>query len=462
MGTNQHFMFPNGNNNTSPETMHLAYIAAPAREDRAQTKRISADIIPIEHQVQRSLANPSMVDSNRQLVECSPEAIFVCRENELTLLNPAACRLLGAEGPNELLNRNLLDFVDPAFHALFHERARLTASATPSTPFTEQVWIRLDGSRFHAEIAATNLLYNDSPAVQIVVRDMSERKRNEAIQLGQNRILNMVATGASLPDTLAEIAAFIEAQSDQHLYSIHICDADGVTLGGNAGAGMRDDWPIRGKDGKTVGTLTLYLGQPVAPSPEDLKLLNICTHLAGIAIESRASEERIRFLAHYDGLTGLPNRFLFQEYLDQALNNARHQAGKFAVFFLDFDKFKEINDSLGHAAGDRVLREIALRLRAALKDTDKIARMGGDEFYVLIEDLRDERHAANIAQKLLEAAGRPVSIDQQEHRLSISIGIAIYPEDGMDGTALLQNADSAMYRAKELGKNRYRYYASDR
>jgi diguanylate cyclase (GGDEF)-like protein/PAS domain S-box-containing protein len=460
MGTNQHFMFPK-RNNTSPEIMHLAYIAASAREDRAETKRISAEIIRIEYRVQR-LADPSMVDSNRQLVECSPEAIFVCRENELTLLNQAACRLLGAEGPDELLNTSLLDFVDPAFHALFHERARLMAPATRSTPFMEQVWIRLDGSRFHAEIAATNLLYDDEPAVQIVVRDMSERKRNEELQLGQNRILNMVATGAGLPDTLSEIEGFIKAQSGQRLYGIQICDADGVTLSGRAAAGLRDDWPIRGKDGKRVGTLTLYPGQPVAPGPGDLELLDICAHLAGIAIESRASEERIRFLAHYDGLTGLPNRFLFHEYLDQALDNARQQSGKFAVFFLDFDKFKEINDSAGHAAGDRVLREIALRLRAALSDTDKIARMGGDEFYVLIEDLQDERQAANIAQKLLEEAARPVYIDQQEHQLSVSIGIAIYPEDGMDETVLLQNADSAMYRAKELGKNRYRYYSADR
>jgi diguanylate cyclase (GGDEF)-like protein/PAS domain S-box-containing protein len=442
--------------------MHLAYTAPPARKDKAGTKRTSAEIIRIEHQVQRSLANPSMVDSNRQLVELSPDAIFVCRKNELTLLNQAACRLLGAEGPGELLNRNLLDFVDPDFHALFHERARLTARAAPSTQFMEQVWIRLDGSRFYAEIAASNLLYNNSPAVQIVVRDMSERKRNEALQLGQNRILNMVATGDSLTDILAEIAEFIKAQSGQQLCSIQICDTDGVTMGGSPGAGVRDDWPIRGKDGNRIGTLTLYLEQRGTPGPEDLELLNICAHLAGIAIESRASEERIRFLAHYDGLTGLPNRFLFQEYLDQALNNARHQAGKFAVFFLDFDKFKEINDSVGHAAGDRVLREIALRLRAALRDTDRIARMGGDEFYVLIEDLQDEHDAANIAQKLLEAACRPVYIDRQEHRLSVSIGIAIYPEDGKDGATLLQNADSAMYRAKELGKNRYRHYSSDR
>lgn len=208
-----------------------------------------------------------------------------------------------------------------------------------------------------------------------------------------------------------------------------------------------------------LGTLTLT--GPGAPSAAERELVSICTRLAGIAIESSASQKKIRFLAHYDGLTSLPNRFLFREYFDQALRNARRHRNRFAVFFVDFDRFKEINDSFGHAAGDQVLREIAARLRAALRDTDMIARMGGDEFCVLIEDLEGDRHAAHIAQKLLDAASRPLTINQQEYRLSVSIGIAIYPEDGTDRNTLLKNADSAMYSAKELGKNRFQHYSDE-
>jgi diguanylate cyclase (GGDEF)-like protein/PAS domain S-box-containing protein len=447
--------------------MQLAFTAAPIRGET--TKKRTADIIRMDRQAQLTAPEPAMQDSARQLVELSPEAILVSRDNILTLLNQAAGRLLGARHADQLLGRSLFDFVHPEFHALFHERARLSVSDGASTPFMEQVWLRLDGTRFHAEIAATNLIYDDSPAVQIVVRDITERKRNEELQLGQNRILNMVATGAELPDILAEIAQFIETQFDQALCSIRILGDDSMTLTGDAGPGLaercktpkaRSSWPILGKDAKMLGTLTICFREVVATSAEDQELLNICTRLAGIAIESRASEERIRFLAHYDGLTSLPNRFLFKEYLDQALRNSQRHASQFAVFFLDLDKFKEINDTYGHAAGDQVLREIAARLRAALRDTDKIARMGGDEFYVLIEDLKDGRHAASVAQKLLDAASRPVYIDQKECQLSVSIGIAIYPEDGTDGKALLKNADGAMYRAKELGKNGYQFISS--
>jgi diguanylate cyclase (GGDEF)-like protein len=160
-------------------------------------------------------------------------------------------------------------------------------------------------------------------------------------------------------------------------------------------------------------------------------------------------------------LTSLPNRFLFDEYLVLALENAQRNAGRFAVFFIDLDKFKEINDTLGHSAGDAALCEIASRLRNCLRHTDKIARMGGDEFYVLIEELSDARYAADIAQKLLEAASGPVYIEGQSCQLSASIGIAIYPENGSDAETLLKTADSAMYRAKERGKNTYRFSGAE-
>jgi diguanylate cyclase (GGDEF)-like protein len=219
-------------------------------------------------------------------------------------------------------------------------------------------------------------------------------------------------------------------------------------------------WPIFGKSRKVLGTVALYFREAMAPTKEDLQLFSICTNLAGIAVESRASEEKIRYLAHYDGLTSLPNRFLFKEFLDLALRNARRHRKKFAVFFLDLDKFKDINDTFGHEAGDHVLKETAQRLRGCLRQTDKIARMGGDEFYILIEDLNDGQYAADVARKLLEEASRPLYIGDQQRQLSVSIGIGIYPDDGKNGQTLLKNADSAMYRAKHLGKNGYQFYSA--
>jgi diguanylate cyclase (GGDEF)-like protein/PAS domain S-box-containing protein len=451
----------------------------------------------------------------RQLVELSPEAIFVCHQTKLTLLNQAASRLLGAQHAIELLGRSIFDFIRPDYHALLPERPRLPGPGIPSVPFVEQVWVRLDGTEFHVETAATNLIYNDSPAVQIVVRDITERKQAEELQLGQNRILNMVATGVPLPEILTEIARFMETHFTQGMCSITLPNLEGTALSfgtapslptsyaaqlGHLKPGRNNDssdtalfqaapvvvtdiandplwegsrdlalkngfkawsvWPIVGKNRKMLGTFILYFREPVAPADKVLKLSDICINLAGIAIESRASEERIRYLAHYDGLTSLPNRFLFKEYLDLALRKAKRHGRRFAVFFLDLDKFKDINDTFGHDAGDQVLKEIATRLRNCLRSTDKIARMGGDEFYVLIEDLTDGRYVADIAEKLLEEASRPVYIDQQECRLSASIGIAIYPDNGSDGNTLLKKADSAMYRVKDFGKNGYQFHAA--
>lgn len=453
-------------------------------------------------------------EMQRQLVELSPEAIFVYRDTGLALANQAAMRLLGAEDAAALLGRSILDFVCPDHHALFRERVRMQPQDQSSTPFVEQLWSRLDGARFHVEIAATNLMYDGEPAVQVVARDITQRKRSEAIQLGQNRILNMVATGAALADILTEIAQFAESQSDRGLCAIQQLDSDGKTLGssiapslpitclaqidatrlgpgnGSCSAAVTrsepvivtdiasdplwsnlrkpalahdlkacSSWPIFGRNRKIIGAFSFYFREPVAPAVQDFQLFDICANLAGIAIESRTSEEKIRYLAHYDGLTSLPNRFLFNEYLDLALRNAQRHASKFAVFFLDLDKFKEVNDTLGHAAGDQVLREIAARLRNCLRHTDKIARMGGDEFYVLIEELSDGRYAADVALKLLDAASRPVHVGGQNCRLSASIGIAIYPDNGDDGQTLLKNADGAMYRAKDTGKNAYRFYS---
>jgi diguanylate cyclase (GGDEF)-like protein len=206
----------------------------------------------------------------------------------------------------------------------------------------------------------------------------------------------------------------------------------------------------------------LYFSDIAHPKPQDIELFEICAELAAVAIESRQSSERIQRLAHYDGLTSLPNRFLFNEFLDQALRKAERHDRQFAVLFLDLDRFKEINDAYGHDAGDAALKEIAHRLRSSLRQSDKIARMGGDEFYVLIEDLHDGSDAADIAGKLLEEALRPIRFNECECSLSASIGIAVYPQDGATKEVLLRHADHAMYEVKQEGKNGYRFFSKGR
>jgi diguanylate cyclase (GGDEF)-like protein/PAS domain S-box-containing protein len=171
--------------------------------------------------------------------------------------------------------------------------------------------------------------------------------------------------------------------------------------------------------------------------------------------ERRRAEEQIEYQAYHDALTGLPNRLLFRDRLTIALAHAKRQQTPLAVMFLDLDRFKFVNDTLGHSLGDEMLRAIAVRIQNVLREGDTIARMGGDEFTVLLTDLRDVSDAAKIAQKLLEAVGQPVRVEGHELYVTTSIGIAVHPGDGDTAEMLLKSADSAMYRAKELGRNSY-------
>ncbi len=172
----------------------------------------------------------------------------------------------------------------------------------------------------------------------------------------------------------------------------------------------------------------------------------------------KEAEERINRMANYDSLTGLANRALLNDRLTQALLNAqRHQVAP-AVIYLDLDNFKDINDGYGHAVGDDLLRNMAERLVACVREGDTVARQGGDEFILLFPDIDGSGGAAMVAEKLLRVLSAPYIIDQQELIVSVSIGIALYPNDGQDVSSLLKNADSAMYIAKQEGRNCYRYF----
>jgi diguanylate cyclase (GGDEF)-like protein len=169
----------------------------------------------------------------------------------------------------------------------------------------------------------------------------------------------------------------------------------------------------------------------------------------------------IQKLATNDTLTGLPNRAFFNEALSHAIAQAERHGRPLALFFLDLDRFKNINDTLGHGVGDRVLQEAAGRLRHAVRSSDLIARLGGDEFVLLVEEYRDSAHLGEIAQKVLKAFEASFVVDGQELALSASIGVCAYPQDGNDAQALLARADIAMYRAKEDGRNRHCFYSAE-
>jgi diguanylate cyclase (GGDEF)-like protein len=344
----------------------------------------------------------------------------------------------------------------------------------------------------------------------------ADRRYQAAILADQNRILNLVASGADLKVIFTTLAQFVEAQSGGGLCSLvaldqkescyalsvapslpvgfdhavvaasheersapcaeAICNRSPVVVEDLAAypldATLRDfvrqaglhsvsAWPILGSTGQVLGALSIYSRRHDNPHWLNAHLVGICTDLAGIAIESRWAADRIRHLAHHDDLTGLPNRLLFNYHLPRALARAQRAGGAVGVLFLDLDRFKVINDTLGHGAGDDVLRQVSKHLLECVRATDTLARVGGDEFTLLVEQFRDPQDLGDVAQKLLTAAARTLTVNGQEYHLSGSIGIAIYPKDGGDSASLLKNADIAMYRAKTSGRNNYQFYSND-
>ncbi len=174
----------------------------------------------------------------------------------------------------------------------------------------------------------------------------------------------------------------------------------------------------------------------------------------------KIAEDQVQYLATHDGLTGLPNRAMFVQLLALATESAKRRGSKVAVLFIDLDRFKIINDSLGHDAGDALLREMAVRFRACVRSSDIVARLGGDEFVVVLQDVSDQAQVSTLAHHILSVAMRPVEINRQDCRVTASIGICLHPEAAQDDQTALKNADLAMYAAKEAGKNSYQFYSS--
>ncbi|MCL5237839.1 MAG: EAL domain-containing protein [Nitrospirae bacterium] len=259
-----------------------------------------------------------------------------------------------------------------------------------------------------------------------------------------------------------EIIEHIPAESHPEVWQIF--HPDGVTLAApdelpltravKRGAVVADEeWIVRRPDGKNI--LILCNAGPIRDSEGNIA--------GGVMAwrditERKQMEEAMRYQAYHDILTDLPNRMLFMDHLALELNQARRNRTALAVMFLDLDYFKNINDTLGHSVGDQLLKEVAGRLKACVRESDTVARIGGDEFNILLPDIAHTEYVAAIAKKINSIFKRPFIIENHELHVTTSIGISIYPEDGGDSEPLLKNADIAMYHAKEGGRNNYQFY----
>ncbi|MCW8193835.1 EAL domain-containing protein [Proteobacteria bacterium 005FR1] len=219
------------------------------------------------------------------------------------------------------------------------------------------------------------------------------------------------------------------------------------------------------RNGRAIGVLYLCSDDKRTFDEEVVSLLQQMTDNLAFGLQTlehemdrEKAEERVRYLATHDSLTGLPNRALFGELLEQATAMARRYHQRLAVMFIDLDRFKYVNDTLGHAAGDVLLKEMTARLKSRLRDSDVLARLGGDEFVVLLPNITTAGDAAVVARKLLNAAIEPILIMGQECRVTASIGVSLFPDHGEDHADLMKNSDTAMYVAKEKGKNTFEFF----
>jgi len=350
-----------------------------------------------------------------------------------------------------------------------------------------------------------------------VSRDISDRKASERLLEGQAHLLEMIANGRPLEEFFRELILLIEALVPRIRGSILMLSADGrhllhgaapnldetycgmihgLEIGPKAGScgtaawrgeqvivadifedplwedcrevvrpyGFRACWstPIHSRERKVLGTFALYSEAVCVPDDQQKELIAMAAHLAGIAIERKQAEDRISFMAHHDALTGLPNRALFEEQVAEALETLRGTAQWAVLAFLDLDNFKLVNDTLGHAAGDELLKVTAVRMRASVRKSDMVVRVGGDEFILLLNGLPCERDIVLARLEDIRAAiAAPMQINGHSLQITCSMGVACFPNQGRTVGELLANADMAMYRAKELGRNNLQVFTEE-
>jgi len=409
----------------------------------------------------------------RGIVEDQSE--LICRyqaDTTLTFVNEAYARDH---------DRSVEDLVGTRFLDVIPEEDRefalkMIASLTPENPVVTYVHrVRtVDGDiRWHQW--TDRVVLDDEGGIaeyQAVGRDITDQRiaeeaavKSEALANEQARVLQLITTSAPLDEILQEMCRVVELHVTGARCSIELLNEDGTTARRRSvTAPPERSWSKRiasSVDRRTLGTLSLTYDHPRRPDVEHKKVVDLFEDLAAIAIERKRYEARLAYQAQHDPLTDLPNRTLFLEFLQLALARTRRRHDTFAVLFFDLDRFKVVNDSLGHDAGDELLVALARRLRGVVRPGDTVARFGGDEFTVLCDDLplasaRD--YATDVAERLLQTIRRPFLLDGEEQFLSASIGIALAGPGTERPEGLLRDADAAMYRAKERGKDRWELF----
>lgn len=412
----------------------------------------------------------------RSLFEETTDALLLIEGNRFVECNRAAMAMMRMSSREQLLHTHPWE-ISPQLQPdgrLSEEKANEMIALARSQGSHRFEWMqtRADGENFLVEILLTPVRWGQRELVHVVWRDVSERKRSELhLQLAAtvfentregiiitdpNRTILAVnrafceITGYPEQDVLARTPDFLESAQYRPEHYQETFRAVG------AAGHWQGETLIRRRDGETFPAL-LSLSQV-----RDQK--GVTSHYVGVFADisdAKEAEARLEFLAYHDSLTELPNRILLLDRLQHAIDKAERSRTMVAVLFLDLDRFKHVNDSLGHAAGDDLLRQITGRIQTVCRDDDTLARLGGDEFVLVMEDLKDAADAAYMAGRMLQSLEKSCRVGDHDIAMTISMGISVYPADGNDVHALLRNADAAMYQSKEGGRNTFRFYTQE-
>jgi diguanylate cyclase (GGDEF)-like protein/PAS domain S-box-containing protein len=463
---------------------------------------------------------PAVVDqriSLQTLIDLLPDYLWVKdAASRFVVVNKAVAGDFGRGNPSDMIGLTDFDIHGPdaatGFWAIEKEilttgRAMINQEELVLTHSGKRKWNSTTKVPFRSETG-------EIIGLVAATRDISARKSAEALRDGQAEVLELIASSAPLATTLDRLVRMVESQLDGILGSVMLLDeggchlrfgaapnlaksylqaADGMRIGPEAVAfgaavfrrepvvvadiatdppwqdypaaalahGYRSCWstPIVSRLGEVLGVFVMYSTSIREPTSIEAGLLGTSVRIAGIAIDRERAEARINFMATHDTLTGLPNRALLEDRLVQALLLAQRYDRWATVAFVDLDNFKVINDTLGHRAGDEVLKVTAARMVGCLRSTDTVVRLGGDEFVVVLSDQsKNSETVSGALQKLRAALTETIDVAGRVLRVTCSIGVANYPNDGRDAETLLANADAAMYRAKELGRDNVQFH----
>ena len=471
-----------------------------------------------ELKASRSVANERI--SLQALIDWVPDYLWIKdTDSRFVVCNKALASENGRANTIDMIGLTDFDLHTPTFARNFRsEELEILRSGQPSFD-KEEVIVDASGARKWKLTTKVPLRNNQNEIFALVgiSRDITERKRAEALRDIQAQILEKIAMSAPLENVLEQLMLLVESQITGIFGSVLLIDEsrtrlrhgvaptlpksytaaiDGVPIGPKSGScgtavhrretvivadiendplwedyrdlaaeyGFRSCWstPILSHQSEVLGTFALYSKEVREPTKVETQLIETTNRIAGIAIERKMSEDRIHFMANHDALTGLPNRTMLKDRLSQAIFYARRFDRWVTVLFIDLDNFKFVNDCLGHNAGDDLLKQLAGRMVGCVRATDTVVRLGGDEFVIVLVDQHKTADLISVAvQKIRAVLAEPVDLDGHRFRATCSIGIANYPNDGVDVEALLANADAAMYRAKELGRDNYQFYSPE-